>query len=116
MELSMRTDGAEDVEVARTRAALDMVKTVGGNTLTGIQGIYTFIWAKTAALIAKSAESVRLLTTTQSSRLTATELSVKMLRPESESEFFERIYHLGAGFAGHRQYCHHHEVHQGGGF
>ena len=53
-----------------------MVKIVGGNVLTGIQGVYTFIWAKTAQLITRAAESVRLTTTTTTSRLTQAVLTV----------------------------------------
>ena len=93
LELSARTETADEAELSRNKAAVEMVKIVGGNVLTGIQGVYTFIWAKTAQLITRAAESVRLTTTTTTSRLTQADLTVKLTRPASESEFFERLHY-----------------------
>ena len=69
MELSMRTEGADETEMGKIKAAVEMVKAVGGKCLTGVQGIYTFIWAKTAQLITRASEAVRLMTTTTANRL-----------------------------------------------
>ena len=92
MELSSRSEAADEIEMARIKAAVDMVKAVGGNVLSGIQGVYTFIFAKTAQIITRQAEAIRLTTTTAAHRLTATELTVNLKRPASEWEFFERLH------------------------
>jgi len=92
MELSARTETADEAEMARIKAAVEMIKAVGGNALTGIQGVYTFIWAKTGQLVSRAAESIRLTTSSTSNRLTAAELTVALKRPGTEWEFFERIH------------------------
>ena len=87
MELSMRTETADEADLARIKAAVEMVKAVGGNSLTGIQGVYTFVWAKTGQLISHAAETIRLTTSTMNNRLTAADLSVTLKRPGTEAEF-----------------------------
>ena len=63
-----------------------MVKAIGGNTLSGIQGVYTFVWAKTGQAITKASESVRLYTAVQTAKLTAADLTATLTRPETEGE------------------------------
>ena len=93
MELSERTAEADVDDMSRIKAAVEMVKAVGGNSLSGIQGVYSFIWAKTGQLVARATESIRLTTSTVSSRLSAADLAVNLKRPASEAEFFERLHY-----------------------
>ena len=93
MELSERTAEADVDDMSRIKAAVEMVKAVGGNSLSGIQGVYSFIWAKTGQLVARATESIRLTTSTVASRLSAADLAVNLKRPASEAEFFERLHY-----------------------
>ena len=92
MELSERTAEADVDDMSRIKAAVEMVKAVGGNSLQGIQGVYTFVWAKTGQIVTRAAETIRLTATSTANRLTTTDLTVALRRPASESEFYERLH------------------------
>ena len=49
----------DPAELGRYKVAVDMIKAVAGNCLIGIQGVYTFIWSKTALLVTKATEAAR---------------------------------------------------------
>jgi hypothetical protein len=94
MELSERTEGATAEVLAQIKASIEMVRIIGGNVLTGIQGIFTFVWAKTGQLVTKATEAIRLTSTTTATKLTQADLTVQMRRPATEGEFYERLHYF----------------------
>ena len=93
LELSARIEEADDQELSRMKAAMEMVKVVGGNVLYGIKGVYTFIWAKTGQILTKATEAIRLSTSSAAHRLSSSDLTVTLRRPATEAEFYERLHY-----------------------
>ena len=94
MELSSRAGTAEGEELTRITACVKMVEAIGSKTLTGLQGVYTFIWAKTGQLLSRATEAIRLSTTGINSRLSSSDLTVTLKRPATKEEFYERLHYF----------------------
>ena len=91
-ELAKRLDGAETQLAAdKIKGAMDSLKIAGEGVASTTQGVLAFIWAKVSNIAPKrAAGTVKIVTSSLKNR--AAELSASLVRPTTESAFFEMIH------------------------
>ena len=89
--LAERLDGAADqLAVDKIRGAMESLKTAGESAVNSATGTLLFIWSKVSNVLPKRTDFTFKLDAGKSK---ATSLSVTLVRPANESEFFE-VTHL----------------------
>ena len=90
--LTGRMDAAaDDSDISKIKGAMDMLKLCDDVPSAG-QGTISFLWAKCTNIVGKRGDGVVRLEVGSKARSTA--LTVSLMRPSTESEFFEGIHYF----------------------
>jgi hypothetical protein len=81
----------DDQDITKIKGAIESLKLVGEGASRDSQGVCQFVWAKLSQVIAKRSSGTHTLRT-ESGKEKASSLTATLVRPESESAFYELMH------------------------